>query len=375
MAVDACSGIRTVGRRNASDHGHYARFSNQGTVCVSGEQGGETGQPSNFFLSVLGKIRGGVEVNQINATVTAKLKREFGSLICALFNDPSVIEIMLNSDGKLWAERLGEDMEEVGTMDPFQAERLMGTLASLKREVLTEKNPRISCELPKEYLGARFQGSIPPISKAPSFAIRKRAIAVFTLKDYVNKGIMSESQREVIEEATISRKNILIAGSTGSGKTTLTNAVIQHIADVCPNDRIITIEDTRELQCTAKNYEPLLATEEVSMTMLLQDTLRYRPDRIFVGEVRSGAALDLLMAWNTGHPGGVCTVHSNSAESALSRMQTLVAMAVVGSMQTLIAEAVNMVVYIEKYAGSRKIKEIVRVLGYDGQRYLTQQVG
>ena len=307
--------------------------------------------------------------------VITKLTRELGSKICGLLEDPAVIEIMLNSDGKLWVERLGSDMEEIGTMGASQAECLMGTLASLKKEILTEKNPRLSCELPKEFFGARFQGSIPPVVKAPSFAIRKRAIAIFTLRDYVRKGIMSESQREIIEAAVSNRQNLLIAGGTGSGKTTLTNAVVQHITSVCPNDRIITLEDTRELQCTVKNAESMLTTEEVNMTSLLKDTLRYRPDRILVGEVRDGAALDLLMAWNTGHPGGVCTIHSNSAHSALTRMELLVGMAVVGPMQTLIADAVNLVVYIEKCSGSRRIKEIVRVVGYDGQRYLTQQVG
>lgn len=307
--------------------------------------------------------------------VIIKLTRELGPKVCGLLEDPAVIEIMLNSDGKLWVERLGADMEEIGTMSASQAECLMGTLASLKREILTEKNPRLSCELPKEFFGARFQGSIPPVVKAPSFAIRKRAIAVFTLQDYVRKGIMSESQREVIEAAVSDRQNLLIAGGTGSGKTTLINAVVEHITGVCPNDRIVTLEDTRELQCTAKNAESMLTTEEVSMTSLLKDTLRYRPDRILVGEVRDGAALDLLMAWNTGHPGGVCTVHANSAHSALTRMELLVGMAVVGPMQTLIADAVNLVVYIEKCSGSRQIKEIVRVIGYDGQRYLTQKVG
>lgn len=307
--------------------------------------------------------------------VIEKLKREFGPKLCGLFNDPSVIEIMLNSDGKLWVERLGADMEEIGTMDPHQAELLMGTLASLKREVITERNPRISCELPKEFMGARFQGSIPPVVMAPTFAIRKRAVAVFTLKEYVERGIMAPKQQAVIEAAVRDRKNILIAGGTGSGKTTLTNAVVQHITEVCPNDRIVTLEDTRELQCTARNANSMLTTEGVNMSLLLQDTLRYRPDRILVGEVRDGAALDLLMAWNTGHPGGVCTTHSDSAESALTRLELLIGMAVVGPMQRLIAEAVNLVVYIEKCAGSRRIKEIARVDGYDGQRYLIQRVG
>ena len=314
-------------------------------------------------------------MSAVGKVVVEKLKREFGTKLCALFNDPSVIEIMLNSDGKLWVERLGADMEEIGNMDPHQAELLMGTLASLQREVITERNPRISCQLPKEFMGARFQGSIPPVVVAPTFAIRKRAVAVFTLDEYVARGIMTPNQQAIIEAAVRDRKNILIAGGTSSGKTTLTNAVVHHITEVCPNDRIVILEDTRELQCAAKNSNSMLTTDEVSMSLLLQDTLRYRPDRILVGEVRDGAALDLLMSWDTGHPGGVCTTHSNSAESALNRLELLIGMVAVAPMQRLIAAAVNLVVYIEKCPGSRRIKEIVRVDGYDGQKYLTQQVG
>ena len=249
------------------------------------------------------------------------LKWAFGAELCKLFEDKTVIEIMLNPDGKLWVERLGENMQEIGTMAASQAECLMGTLASLQKSVLTESNPAISCELPKQFGNARFQGHIPPVVKSPAFTIRKKAIAVFTLQEYVERGIMTQEQREVIEEAVRDRQNILIAGGTGSGKTTLTNAVVRYVSDVCPHDRIVILEDTGELMCTAKNASLMLATPEFNMSRLLQDTLRCRPDRILVGEVRNGAALDLLMAWNTGHPGGVCTLHSDSAIKALSRME------------------------------------------------------
>lgn len=307
--------------------------------------------------------------------ISDMLRWELGPELCALLEDDTVIEIILNSDGKLWVERLGVDMEEIGVMGASQAECLMGTLASLQKDVLTEKNPSIACELPKEFAGARFQGHIPPVVKSPAFTIRKKAIAVFTLQEYTAEGIMTQAQREIIEAAVRDRQNILIAGGTGSGKTTLTNAVVRYVSDVCPNDRIVILEDTAELKCAAKNAEKMLTTPEMNMARLLKDTLRMRPDRILVGEVRDGSALDLLMAWNTGHPGGVCTLHSNSALSALSRMKLLIAMAVVGPMETLIADAVNLIVYIEKCAGKRRVKEIVKVTGYDGQQYLTQRVG
>jgi P-type conjugative transfer ATPase TrbB len=307
-------------------------------------------------------------------TANSMLKWHFGPELCALFEDDTVIEIILNSDGKLWVERLGQRMEEIGTMGASQAESLMGILASLKKEVITEKNPRLSCELPDEFAGARFQGHIPPVVKNPAFTIRKKAIAVFTLEQYTQEGIMTQVQREIIETAVRDRKNILIAGSTGSGKTTLTNAVIRYVSDVCPDDRIVIIEDTRELQCSARNAEKMLVTPEITMSWLIKDSLRMCPSRLLVGEVRDGAALDLLMGWNTGHP-GISTLHSNSAEDALDRMQLLVAMASAGPMQSLIAKAVNLIVFIEKCSGSRRIKEIVRVTGFDGQRYLTQPVG
>lgn len=307
--------------------------------------------------------------------ISEKLKREFGPVLCGLFDDQTVIEIMLNPDGSLWVERLGSDMEEIGEMFPMQAECLMGTLAYINGVVMTDKTPSLSCELPKEFGGARFQGHLPPVVKSPTFTIRKKAVAVFTLNQYVERGIMTQAQREIIESAVREKKNILIAGGTGSGKTTLTNAVVQQIAADCPQDRIVILEDLGELKCSAKNAVTMLSSIEFSMTRLLKDTLRMRPDRILVGEVRDGAALDLLMAWNTGHPGGVCTLHSNSAQSALSRVEQMIALVSVGSMQQTIAEAVDLVIYIEKCAGSRRIKEIISVNGFDGQRYLTQPVG
>jgi type IV secretion system protein TrbB len=312
---------------------------------------------------------------EANQRITDKLKREFGPALCALFSDQAVIEIMLNSDGKLWVERLGQDMEEIGTMGAAQAELLMGTLAYVNGVAMTNDTPSLSCELPKEFAGARFQGHLPPVVKAPSFTIRKKAIAVFTLSQYVERGIMTQAQREVIEDAVRTKKNILIAGGTGSGKTTLTNAVVQHISEVCSEDRIIILEDLGELKCSARNAEIMLSSAEYTMTRLLKDTLRMRPDRILVGEVRDGAALDLLMAWNTGHPGGVCTLHSDSALLALSRLEQMIALVSVGSMKQTIAEAVGLVVFIEKCAGSRRVKEIIRVLGFDGQSYKTEQIG
>lgn len=290
-----------------------------------------------------------------------------------LLKDPTVIEIMLNPDGELWVERLGEPKEQFGFMDKHTAEGLMNTIASELDVEHTALNPILECELPLD--GSRFAALLPPIVEGPSFAIRKRAIMVFTLQDYVDKGIMTPAQRSVIEAAVIGRKNILIAGGTGSGKTTLTNAVVQYIVDVCPNDRLLIMEDTRELQCTAKNKVQMRSVNYVGMALLLKTMMRFCPDRILVGEVRDGAALDLLMAWNTGHPGGICTLHSDSAKSALYRVESMVQMVATGSMERMIGEAVNLIVFIEKRAGSRLVTEILQVEGHDGQGYITKSIG
>ncbi|EDL4521545.1 conjugal transfer protein TrbB [Salmonella enterica subsp. enterica serovar Infantis] len=304
--------------------------------------------------------------------IAEKLRRELGPQVCALLDDTKVIEIMLNPDGSLWCEWLGQPMERVGTMPKAQAESLMGTVASSLRTHITAANPILECELPLD--GSRFEALLPPIVSGPTFTIRKKASIVFTLANYVKSGIMTEAQCDAIKWAVRERKNILVVGGTGTGKTTLTNAIIAEIDAVTPEHRIVIIEDTRELQCSSPNVVPLRAVDHVDMTRLLKATMRLRPDRILVGEARDGSALALLKAWNTGHPGGAATVHANSANAGLIRMEQLVAEATAAPMQALIAEAVDLIIAIEKTATGRRIKEVVTVSGHDGTNYITQPV-
>ncbi|CZZ73793.1 P-type conjugative transfer ATPase TrbB [Salmonella enterica] len=304
--------------------------------------------------------------------IAEKLRRELGPQVCALLDDTKVIEIMLNPDGSLWCEWLGQPMERVGTMPKAQAESLMGTVASSLRTHITAANPILECELPLD--GSRFEALLPPIVSGPTFTIRKKASIVFTLANYVKSGIMTEAQCEAIKWAVRERKNILVVGGTGTGKTTLTNAIIAEIDAVTPEHRIVIIEDTRELQCSSPNVVPLRAVDHVDMTRLLKATMRLRPDRILVGEARDGSALALLKAWNTGHPGGAATVHANSANAGLIRMEQLVAEATAAPMQALIAEAIDLIIAIEKTATGRRIKEVVTVSGHDGTNYITQPV-
>lgn len=301
--------------------------------------------------------------------INIKLRRELGPTVCNLLEDPKVQEIMLNPDGTLWVDRHGESMTVVGSMTPAQAESLMGTVASTLKTQITAQNPILECELPLD--GSRFEALMPPLVAAPTFTIRRKASAIFTLDQYVESGIMTSKQADVLKQGIAKKKNILVVGGTSSGKTTLTNAIIDHMPICSPHDRIVIIEDTGELQSSAKNVVQLRAVDHVDMTRLLKATLRLRPDRILVGEVRDGAALALLKAWNTGHPGGAATVHANSAHAGLVRLEQLVSEVTEAPMQKLIAEAVDYVVMIERTESSRHIKEIVEVKGHDGINYLT----
>lgn len=305
--------------------------------------------------------------------INEKLTRELGTALYGLLTNPAVIEIILNSDGEIWVERLGEPMKFFEKMPRSQADSMLRTVASYVGVILNDSHPILECEFPLD--GSRFEALVPPIVSAPIFSIRKKAVQVFTLEDYVSQEIMTGAQRDAIHEAVTTKQNILIVGGTGSGKTTLTNAVIRDIADSCPNDRMIILEDTCELQCTKKNTEFLRSNVKTSMTDLLKATLRLRPDRILVGEVRDGAALALLKAWHTGHPGGVGTLHAGSAYGGLLRLEQLISEVTQSSMASLIGEAVDMVMYIEKHAGNRRIKEVMYVEGYDDNGYKTQFLG
>jgi P-type conjugative transfer ATPase TrbB len=304
--------------------------------------------------------------------VQEKLRRELGPAICALLSEPDVVEIMLNADGRLWVERLGREMESFGEMAPHQAEAMMATVAATLKTTLTRESPILECELPLD--GSRFEGLIPPVVSAPVFAIRRKALSIYSLDRYVADGIMTSAQRACLCDAVDAHQNILVVGGTGSGKTTLTNGIIDYTASAWPHERLVIIEDTAEIQSRSKNSVILRATDTVDMLRLLRATMRLRPTRILVGEVRGAEALSLIKAWNTGHPGGVATIHANSAEAALTRMESLVAEATAAPMQKVIAEAVNVIVSIAKTAQGRQVQDVLRVEGYEQHRYRLQSI-
>ena len=290
------------------------------------------------------------------------LRRALGADILAALTDDQVVEIMLNPAGDLWSDSHAGGMQCIGKIDRVRAMSIVATVAAMLGTTVTPESPILECELPLD--GSRFEALIPPVVPAPTFALRKRAKLIFTLADYVDGGVMTALQATMIKTAVAERKNILIAGGTGTGKTTLANAVLNEISAISPDHRIVIIEDVLELQCSVKNTVFLRTSANIDQVSLLRATLRLRPDRIVVGEVRDKSALALLKAWNTGHPGGIGTVHANSTGAALVRVGQLIQEAGVPAAPELISEAVNLVISIRRSSTGRLIDEVAEVTNW-----------
>jgi type IV secretion system protein TrbB len=305
----------------------------------------------------------------------AMLRTAMGPAIASALGDRRVIEIMVNPDGALRLDILGDGRVDTGVrLEPVQVERIIRLVAAHARGEVHGDKPIVSAELPPhgEGAGERFEGLLPPVSTAPCFSIRKPAARIYTLLDYVTDGIMSAEAARLLSLAVVERKNILVVGGTSSGKTTLANALLAEMTHL--DERVILIEDTRELQCAASDVVALRTRPgNVTMADLVRSTLRLRPDRIIVGEVRGPEALDMLKAWNTGHPGGIATVHANSAVSALYRIEQLIQEAVVSVPRPLIADAIDIIVFIAGRGLARRVNTIASLAGSnpDGSYALT----
>jgi P-type conjugative transfer ATPase TrbB len=298
----------------------------------------------------------------------AMLRTAMGPAIAAALADPAVVEVMVNPDGGLRLDRLGEGRSHTGVqLESTEVERIIRLVASHVRVEVHAGNPVLSAELPPRgegIAGERFEGILPPVALRPCFTIRKPAARIYTLDDYIADGILSPQQADQLRQAVVRRRNLLIVGGTSSGKTTLANALLAEMAEL--DERVILLEDTRELQCAAPDCVALRTKPGVvSLADLVRSTLRFRPDRIIVGEVRGAEALDMLKAWNTGHPGGVATIHANSGRAALYRLEQLIQEAVVTVPRRLIAEAIDIIVFIKGRGTSRRIETVSEVTGLD----------
>ena len=298
-----------------------------------------------------------------------KLRREMGDKVRNAMDDPQVLEIMLNPDSKVWVDTIDAGMTYLCDIPDIQALQMLGTISHMVGTVINYHNPKVEGELPGN--GSRVEGVISPVVQKPVFNIRKKASAIFPLSEYIKSGRATNNDVQILCEAISSRKNILVVGGTGTGKTTFVNAIINEMKTLTPKHRLVILEDTLELQCSMENFVSMRTTSDISMQDLLKITMRQRPDRIIIGEVRGKEALDMLKAWNTGHPGGVCTVHANDARAGLLRIEQLISEVSQSPMRELVAEAIDVVVFLirDPHIGP-KLSELIAVDGVQNGQYV-----
>lgn len=302
------------------------------------------------------------------------LARALGPAIADALAAPDVVEALVNADGQVWLDRIGQGLVRTEYhLSASDRETAIRLLAHEAGETVGADRPMLATILPDS--AARIQALLPPLVEAPVLSIRKRPSRIYTLADYVTEAIATPTQAAILSRAVKARRNIVVAGGTGSGKTTLLNALLAEGAFA--DARVIILEDTAELQCASRNGVQLLTKRTapaITMRDLVQMTLRLRPDRIVVGEVRDGAALEVLKAWNTGHPGGLLTLHANSAEDALARLEDLAMESAGHAPRRLIASAVDVIVFIARTETGRRITEIVAVCGVDADDYVVKSM-
>ena len=286
--------------------------------------------------------------------------------IMPFLQDKEVFEVYVNPNGKIWTDGLAKGRDFTGEyISPEATRAIILGVAALTDQLIKQERPVLDAEIPENdfFPKCRFEGNLPNIVTAPTLNIRKHPERIFTLDDYVEFGVLSKRQHEILLTAIHEKKNIIAAGGTKSGKTTFLNAILAEISKL--EDRVILIEDTPELQCTADDCVQMRTTSTFSMADCLKQVLRMTPDRIVVGEVRSDEALALLDAWSTGHGGGCSTVHSNSAEETLLRLENLTSRVSRNPQQATIAQAVNLILYLTYVGKRRKVREIVEIKGWD----------
>jgi type IV secretion system protein TrbB len=303
--------------------------------------------------------------NEAESRRLEALRFAMGPIIPYL-DDDRVIEIALNADGSIWVERQGEVMARTkARMSSADAMRMLLLVANHMNTELTPAKPSLAALIPGWQ--TRLQAMIPPVVEGPTFTIRKPPKQIFTLDNYVERGIVSADQADLIRRAVADRSNILVGGSTGAGKTTFANAILHEIATQT-RDRLYIVEDMRELQCSAPNKLQVFVQEPTyGWQRAIMDALRSRPDRIIVGEVRGGAAaLELIKAWNTGHPGGLATIHANDTRAMLDRVCQLLEEVTLNPPRLFLAQTINLCIHIaldRRHPAGRRLSGVDRVKG------------
>ncbi len=280
-----------------------------------------------------------------------------------LLHDPEVVEISLNPDGNLFVERFGSEAVIERKCGSGDAESMIRWCASGQDRIIDRTSPIVSVMVPG--FAHRIEALLPPVVMAPVFSIRRHHESPIDLEmfDWGTDEPGEISRLSAIIKCIVGgRKNMVVCGATGSGKTSFANACLRVIACVRPRERVVIIEDTPELRSELLNTVSLRTSDTVDQQRLLVSTLRLAPDRIIVGECRDGAAaLTMLRAWNTGHRGGITTLHANAAGEVVSRLDMLCSEVAATSQEKLIRSTIDVVVYLERGAGRPVVREILEV--------------
>ncbi len=317
-------------------------------------------------------------LSESNHRLYNKLYSDLGENIIDFLQDSDVHEIMLNPNGELWIDSKKSGQSNAGNLSPMRSLSILNSVAGIHNLAISSHQPRLEANLPYFAVmkGERFSGAIPPIVAAPCFTIRKRSEVVYSLEDYIEHQGFTQQQVTTLRDLIRNRKNILVCGGPGSGKTTLTNTLIDEAVKFSPQQRLLILEDLPELQCKARNCVAMLTSESVTMRNLLHAAMRMRPDRILIGEVRGAEALELLKAWNTGCPGGISTIHANGAAEAIQRLADLSMEAgLTKPPWSLLQYTLDAVIVIGRHGHQNGfLEEIVTIKGVAHEKFLLEKL-
>jgi len=295
-----------------------------------------------------------------------KSKRIYGNFLEDLgilrefFEEPSITDIKIIDTGEIIIEKSPEGKVFTGKFLPPEQVRGIILSASSMLDLpidYSQKFPKLECVLPKPY-NLRFTGLLPPAVEHAQIAMRRPAAKIFTLEEYLANGQLRKDEYELICKYIEERKNILVGGSTGSGKTTFTNAILRKMTEYTPNDSFYIVEDVPELQCPAHD-KTLISVNRYCAAEAVRTALRWTPNRIIFGEVRYGEVADeLINSWNTGHTGNVTTIHADTASSMLLRMQEILSQVIKGKLPDL-TKVIHLCIHLKKRAGKPPIVDEV----------------
>lgn len=285
---------------------------------------------------------------------------DIGPVVVEGLSDPRNLDVVINPDGKVFAERSDGTRACLGDADPTSTERAVGIVAHVCKRELGVSRVRLTARLP--WSGDRFTAHMRPGGGGPAISIRKHLKRSICLGDYKDVGALTPRLYEVLMTAVHERRRVLVVGGTGSGKTTLVNALLSEVAAVCPTDRVYAIEEVRELRIENADSAQIECEGE-AFRHEVEFAMRMNPGRLCVGEVRGGEALELIKAWTSGHAGGFATVHANSAAAGVRRLGLLAEIGLGRAVPfELLADALEVVVMVQRTStGAREVSEVVKV--------------